>query len=125
MKTILYVDDEVSLGLVVSRFFERRGDRVHVARSVAEAREVLEREEPTIIFIDMWLGTESGFELMSWIDDTRPHMADTVTFVTGAVVDPNSTEMMFKTLGRPVIRKPFDITRIIEAVDDAEKRVGA
>ena len=28
---------------------------------------------PDALFIDVWLGTESGFELMSWIEDVRAH----------------------------------------------------
>lgn len=122
MATILIVDDEESIGKVVARFLERRGDRVHVAQTVAQARAALESEDPTVIFLDMWLGTESGFELMSWIDDCKPHLADTVTFVTGAMVDIHSTEMVFKTLGRPVIRKPFDLLEIVDVIDDAERR---
>jgi DNA-binding response OmpR family regulator len=125
MTTILYVEDEASLGMIVSRFLGRRGYRVFVARSVAEARTVLEAEDPLVILVDMWLGSESGFEITSWIDDVKPHLHDAVTFVTGALVDPNSAELIFQTLGRPVLRKPFDLLQIVAAIDDAEKRVGA
>jgi DNA-binding response OmpR family regulator len=113
MATLLYVDDEETIGRAVGRWFERRGHIVHVARSLAEARDLLESREPDTIFIDVWLGTESGFELLSWIEDTRPALAERVVFVTGDLVDSESTHgRIWKTLGRPVVRKPFDFAQL-------------
>jgi DNA-binding response OmpR family regulator len=113
MATLLYVDDEETIGRAVGRWFERRGHIVHVARSLAEARDVLESREPDTIFIDVWLGTESGFELLSWIEDTRPALAERVVFVTGDLVDSEATHgRIWKTLGRPVVRKPFDFAQL-------------
>jgi DNA-binding NtrC family response regulator len=124
MKTLLYVDDEETIGRVVSRFFSRRGDVVLLARTIAEAREILEVQEPEVLFIDVWLGNESGFELMHWIEEQLPHLADRVTFVTGGVADDKSPERIWKTLGRPVIQKPFDLASLAYTVDHAENRAG-
>ena len=80
MPLLLYVDDEETIGRAVARWFERRGHVVHLAHSVDEAKRVLLHHSPDAIFIDVWLGTESGFELMSWIEDVRAPLADRVTF---------------------------------------------
>ena len=113
MPTLLYVDDEVTIGRAVARWFERRGHVVHIARSVEEAKRVLEVHDPDVIFLDVWLGTESGFELLSWIEDTRTHLAERVTFVTGELADPlEGNNHVWKTLGRPVLQKPFDLTQL-------------
>lgn len=124
MKSLLYVDDEETIGRVVSRFFSRRGDVVHLARTVAEAREVLDAHDPDAVFIDLWLGNESGFELMHWIEESRPHLSERVTFVTGSLADDLSPERIWKTLGRPVIQKPFDLSSLAQTVDGAENRAG-
>ena len=87
MPSVLYVDDEETIGRAVARWFERRGHVVHIARSVDEAKRVLLHHTPDAIFVDVWLGTESGFELMSWIEDVRAQLADRVTFVTGELAD--------------------------------------
>ena len=68
-----------------SRWFERRGHEVHLARSIEDAKQILAEHEPAAIFLDVWLGKESGFELMGWIEDMRPELADRVTFVTGEI----------------------------------------
>ena len=113
MPLLLYVDDEETIGKAVSRWFERRGHVVHVARSVADAKRVLLDHDPDAIFIDVWLGTESGFELMSWIEDVRGHLADRVTFVTGELVESaGGTPRVWQTLGRPVLQKPFDLAQL-------------
>lgn len=113
MGSLLYVDDEETIGRAVSRWFERRGHEVHVARSIEAAKQILAEHEPAAIFLDVWLGTESGFELMGWIEDVRPELADRVTFVTGELADSlDGTHRVWKTLGRPVLQKPFEFAQL-------------
>jgi len=128
MPSLLYVDDEETIGRAVARWFERRGHAVYIARSVDEAKRVLLHQSPDAIFIDVWLGTESGFELMSWIEDVRGHLADRVTFVTGELADSaESGHRVWQTLGRPVLQKPFDLTQLEAHAHDymaAQRRSG-
>jgi DNA-binding NtrC family response regulator len=122
--TLLYVDDEETIGRVVARYFTRRGDVVLLARNIAEATDILEVENPSAVFIDVWLGTESGFELLDWIEDRRPHLAQRVTFVTGDLVDEEAPNPSWKALGRPVIQKPFELASLAHTVDSAAPRAG-
>jgi DNA-binding response OmpR family regulator len=113
MASLLYVDDEETIGRAVSRWFERRGHEVHVARSIEDAKQFLNEHEPAAIFLDVWLGTESGFELMGWIEDERPELADRVTFVTGELADSvDGRQSVWKALGRPVLQKPFKLAQL-------------
>lgn len=121
MATVLYVDDEETIGRVVSRFFTRRHDVVHVANTIAEAQAILQNADPTIVFLDVWLGGESGFDLLHWIEEFRPHLANRVTFVTGEMTDIGRPGREWPPLGREVIHKPFDLTTLAEAVQRAEK----
>ena len=110
MSTLLYVDDEVLIGNAVARWFSRRGHTVHLATSIAAAQQAISRNRPDALFIDVWLGNESGFELMSWIEDSHPALADRVTFVTGELAGDASDGRVWRTLGRPVHQKPFDLS---------------
>jgi len=115
MASLLYVDDEETIGRSVSRWFERRGHQVYVARSIEDAKQILAEYEPAAIFLDVWLGKESGFELMGWIEDERPDLADRVTFVTGGgdLADSHHGRRLdAKTLGRPVLQKPFELKQL-------------
>jgi DNA-binding response OmpR family regulator len=113
MPSLLYVDDEENIGRIVARWFEKRGHEVYIARGVSEAKRLLLVHSPDAIFIDVWLGSESGFELMSWIEDVRGHLADRVTFVTGELAESMGRgRRVWRTLGRPVLQKPFDLAQL-------------
>src|SRR4051812_6960731 len=99
MTVVLYVDDEEMIGRAVARWFGLRGHTVHLASSIAAARRVLEQHAPDALFIDVWLGSESGFELMSWIEDARPELVGRVTFVTGELADSSRADRIWRTLG--------------------------
>jgi DNA-binding NtrC family response regulator len=113
MPSLLYVDDEETISQAVARWFERRGYEVYLARCVSDAKRVLLQHSPDVIFIDVWLGSESGFELMSWIEDVRGQLADRVTFVTGELAESVAREQrVWYTLGRPVLQKPFELPQL-------------
>ncbi len=123
MATVLYVDDEVTIGRAVARWFERRGHVVHLAVSIGAAQMLLSAEiDPDAVVIDVWLGDESGFELLSWIEDQRPHLGARVTFVTGELVDADNSSRVWRTLGRPVLQKPFELAQLEAMVFPAEPR---
>lgn len=50
MSTLLYVDDEVVISSAVARWFARRGHTVHLAISVATAKQAIEDHEPDALF---------------------------------------------------------------------------
>ena len=121
---LLYVDDEVLIGKAVARWFERRGHTVQLADTVAGAKEAIALELPDAMFIDVWLGADSGFELMSWIQEMHPALASRVTFVTGELADQTQVSKVWRTLGRPVLQKPFDFADLERSIMDAERRNG-
>jgi len=120
MASVLYVDDEETISRVVGRWFERRGHVVHLARSIEDAKRILAEHEPAVIFLDIWIGSESGFDLMGWIEATRPELAGRVTFVTGESAKEHR-HRAWNTRGRPVVEKPFALadleSRAFGAVD--------
>jgi DNA-binding response OmpR family regulator len=129
MATLLYVDDERLIGVAIARWFGKRGHTVHLAPTVSAAQQLLLTEPaPDLLFIDVWLGRESGFELMAWIEDHLPLLADRVTFVTGELADARSEDRLFRSLGRPVLQKPFDFEQlegIVQAAEAATRRLPA
>jgi DNA-binding NtrC family response regulator len=122
MSILLYVDDEATIGRAVARWFGRRGHTVHLAGNIGEAQESIAQHPPDALFIDVWLGTESGFELMSWIEDTYPDLADRVIFVTGELADSTNNDRLWRTLGRPVLQKPFDFAQLERYIPGASPR---
>lgn len=117
MATILFVDDEETLRRATRTALGRRGHTVHTAHSVAEAIRCLGLYHIDGIFVDVWLGADSGFDLLSWLENHRPHLATHVVFVTGDVSLADAEDRKIRALGLPVLGKPFSIDDLEVYVD--------
>jgi DNA-binding response OmpR family regulator len=68
MSTVLVVDDEPLVRDVVTRYLERDGHRVVTAEDGDSARELIEREAPSLVLLDVMLpGETDGLALCRWI----------------------------------------------------------
>ncbi len=67
MSTVLVVDDEPIVRDVVVRYLEQEGYRTLQAGDGDEARRLLEREEPSIVVLDLMLPGTDGLSLCKWI----------------------------------------------------------
>lgn len=106
MATVLYVDDEDAIRRAVQLWLVRRGHVVHAAHDTDGAREVLATQELDGVFIDLWLGSASGLDLLPWIDELDPSLARRVAFVTG---DPFDPALRNGSVQRRVFTKPFEL----------------
>jgi len=64
------------------------------------------------MFIDIWLGSESGFDLFEWVDMNRPALVDHIAFVTGAIVRDSDVERSLNAFDRPILTKPFELAEL-------------
>jgi two-component system, OmpR family, response regulator ResD len=67
MSTVLVVDDEPIVRDVVVRYLEQEGYRTLQAGDGDTARELLEREEPNLVVLDLMLPGTDGLALCRWI----------------------------------------------------------
>lgn len=109
MATVLFVDDEEALRRAVRIALTRRGHTVRTARSLPRATRCLEQYRFDGVIVDVWLGAESGFELVSWIENHQPRLARRVVFVTGDLAPTKTGGGVLEAMGLPVIAKPFEI----------------
>ena len=67
MKTVLVVDDEPIVREVVVSYLRREGFRTLEAGDGIGARELLERDPPNLVVLDLMLPGMDGLELCRWI----------------------------------------------------------
>jgi DNA-binding response OmpR family regulator len=67
MATVLVVDDEPIVRDVVVRYLEREGHRTLQAADGAVVRELVDRERPDLVVLDVMLPGVDGLELCRWI----------------------------------------------------------
>jgi len=66
---ILIVEDEPSIAEVVNLYLRRAGFRVEVAQDGADALDVLEKDIPDLIVLDLMLPKVNGLSITRWIRD--------------------------------------------------------
>ena len=107
--TILHVEDSDSVRRAVHRALTVFGLAVVSVEGVGAAKAALaERTDITGALLDIQLGDGSGIDLYLWISTHLPDLAERVAFVTGSADAQSSAPLA--AIGRPIIRKPFDIT---------------
>ena len=67
MTTVLVVDDEPIVREVVVKYLEREGFRTLEAADGARARDLLERDPPGLVVLDVMLPETDGLELCRWL----------------------------------------------------------
>ena len=117
MATVLYVDDEQSISRAVRAWLTRKGHEVHVASSLRAAKRCVKKYRFDGAFVDIWLGGDTGFDFLSWLQEHEPSLVARVVFITGDVVPERDVERRLETLGRPVLTKPFDLSDLETWVD--------
>lgn len=81
MKKILIVDDEVNIGLLLSKFLSRNGFEVKTATSGVTAFEILAKEEFNLVLCDFRLEDTDGREILKKIKIQYPRTG--VIIITG------------------------------------------
>ena len=83
-RVIVVVDDEEGLLMLFSSVIRRLGHTVLAATGGAEAITLLERETPDLIVLDLAMPRVSGFEVLTYMQQT-PRLDDTIVLVLTAL----------------------------------------
>jgi DNA-binding NtrC family response regulator len=106
--TVLVVDDEPAIRLLCRINLELDGHRVLEASTLSEAREAL-AQEPSLVLLDVHLGTDDGLELLTEIQQERP--AVRVVLLTGT----SELAEAVRRLADGVLMKPFTLEQLAAA----------
>jgi DNA-binding NtrC family response regulator len=107
---VLVVDDEPSIRLLVRVNLELAGFRVLEAGTLGEARDVLEREPPRLVLLDLHVAGEEGFDLLAEIRQDYEEVP--VVLMTGTA-QLSSEE---RRLADATLPKPFTLDQLTSTV---------
>ncbi len=116
---VLVVDDDPAIRKLLERVALRAGFTVETACDGVEALELLEVKQYEIAIVDLMMPRLSGYELVQKISaiDPRP-----VVLVATAMANADVASLDDSMIRR-VIRKPFDIKAISDALIETEKQI--
>jgi DNA-binding NtrC family response regulator len=113
---ILLVDDDESFLRLVEFELSEAGMRCASATSGASALRLLEREDPSVVLLDLNLPDVSGFELLERIHAERPTTPVVVLTAHGEV---DGVVRCMRLGAVDFVQKPFDRTRLITSIRNA------
>lgn len=115
-KTVLVVDDEVSIRKALSKALEREGYQVSAVKSVLEARSLAKDAGYHLVICDLHLPDGNGLDLIKQLKSTNPELASIV--ITGHA----SVESAIQATKEGVfhyVTKPFNIEEVLVLVGKA------
>ena len=117
---LFVIDDEPSIRAAINRFLTRRQWEVEEAEDGRVALDILLHSEPNsydAVMCDLRMPHVSGVELYRELLGARPDLAHRILFSTGDVVSADAAGFLAET-GRPVIEKPFELSRLEELLTE-------
>ena len=125
VKRILVVEDEPAISQVCLRVLTSERFEVDIAANgeLAQAK-LQEKDDYTLILIDIRTPVMNGKELYQWIKEKYPELTNGVIFTTGDVMG-GDTQSFLELVGRPFLPKPFTPdelrTTVQQALSELEK----
>jgi DNA-binding response OmpR family regulator len=107
VRTILIVDDDVSVADTFARMLKLEGFSVATAVSAEAGLELADSVRPDAIILDMRMPITNGLQFLRQIR-SRPHLVDVpVAIVTGDYFQSESIQYELKALGASIRFKPL------------------
>lgn len=112
---ILIADDEPNILISLEYLMKREGFEVHLARDGQEALDVLQRERPRLVLLDVMMPHKSGFEVCQALRSDEALKDTLVLMLTAKGRDTD----MAKGLGvgaDAYMTKPFSTKELVQKV---------
>ncbi len=115
MKSLLIVDDQKGIRLLLDEVFRREGFKTTLAANGLEALQAVEREIPGCVLLDMKMPGIDGLEVLKRLKIGWPEIPVIMMTAYGEI---ELTEDALKTGAMKYFTKPFDIYEVRDAVNE-------
>lgn len=114
---VLVVDDVADTRRLMRRVLERAGLRVAEAATGEQAIDVIARERPDLVVLDLRLPGISGFDVARWVRASPDSViARTVLLACSASVQPEVEREALDAGADSFEGKPFDIASFVDRI---------
>jgi DNA-binding response OmpR family regulator len=120
---LLFADDEKQLHELIRRLFEPRGFQVDCVSDGKEALRAFRENHYDVLLIDLMMPGLNGFELLREIRAIDAEVLDRTIVVTAASRE--TWEWFDWSSVGAFMRKPIDVSRLVETVERFADREGS
>jgi two-component system, OmpR family, alkaline phosphatase synthesis response regulator PhoP len=117
MKKILLVDDEPNILMSLEYTFKKNNFEVYVARDGQEALDILQKQQPDIIILDIMMPLVDGYETLRQIKKEEKLQHCKVIFLSAKNKEKDIEKGLALGADRYVL-KPFSIKKLVEQVHE-------
>ncbi len=107
--SVLVVDEEETIRLMLQEFLEIHVQYVSIASSVEEAKTLFETHKYDILLSDIQLPDISGFDLVEWVNEFPKNAGMPIVMMTGVKLDAPSVKRAKQLRIDKYLAKPFDL----------------
>ena len=118
---VLIVDDEPSICRALSLALQRAGYEALSTTSGESAQRLLASEHVDVLLLDLRMPDLRGDVVFHLAVALQPHLRQQTLFCTGDVSE--SAQRLIGACGTTMIRKPFDLRDVLDAVEALLPRV--
>lgn len=118
---VLVVDDDASLRRVLDRALSHRGHRVLLAGTPEDAYQMLHRERPDAVLLDIQMPTMSGLALYVAIVSRWPALRGRIAIMTGDA-EADEVRSWFAQHDCALLAKPFDLDAVTGWVESVARQ---
>ncbi|MCK4749010.1 MAG: response regulator [Bacteroidales bacterium] len=116
MKKILIVDDSNTNVVLLEAILNSRGYKIQTAYNVAEAYNMLEKDRPELILLDLLMPRISGYQFLDQLKQNH-ETRDIPVIIVSAVNDAQNIQKTMDLGASDYIVKPVDIKVLVNKVE--------
>lgn len=117
---ILLVDDEPNILLSLEFLMRKKGYQVFIARNGAEALDLIRKEKPGIIILDIMMPEVDGYEVCEYVKKSSDLQNIKVVFLTAKSKE-EEIEKGYKAGADLYITKPFSTRDLTQKIGELSK----
>lgn len=114
-KTVLLIDDDVSLQMVLELALRQAGFQVILASDGEEALERLQTMQPDVVISDVMMPLMDGVQFFNTIRERLQYSGIPIIVMTALARKPWFADL--EAEGAVIIHKPFDVDQLVSLVD--------
>ena len=113
---ILVVDDSTTNVVLLEAILDEKGYQIETALNAKEARNIIERDKPDLILLDLLMPKISGFEFLEELRKNE-ETKNTPVIVVSALTDEENVERIMQLGAVDYVKKPIDLQYLVSRVE--------